>query len=68
MKQEFVKAILHGYMIIEQRYETEKGVYTIRIVRYSDSEYFIKYLNDRVVECCNLRKAKVFKKMKGEGL
>lgn len=58
MKYEYIKAVRHGKIIKQQNFPTEKGVYTISLVRYNDNIYFYKQLNEKIVECCNLNKIK----------
>ena len=56
MKQEFIKAVRHGKIIKQQTFPTEKGTYTINLVRYGSDIYFYKQLNEKIVEVCNLSK------------
>lgn len=56
MKQEFIKAIRHGKIVKQQIFPTEKGTYTISLVRYGSDIYFYKQLNEKIVEVCNLSK------------
>ena len=56
MKQEFIKAARHGKIIKQQTFPTEKGTYTISLVRYGSDIYFYKQLNEKIVEVCNLSK------------
>ena len=56
MKQEFIKAVRHGKIVKQQTFPTEKGTYTISLVRYGSDIYFYKQLNEKIVEVCNLSK------------
>ena len=59
MRHEFVKALNHGKVIMTQTFVTEKGTYKIDIIRYEKYIYYMKYLNDNIVECRNLNKTRV---------
>lgn len=58
MKKEFIDAIFEGEIVKQQAFITEKGVYQLFMVRRENDIYFYKYLNGKMVECCNLNKAK----------
>lgn len=61
MKPEYLSASTNGEVITNQTFMTEKGAYQIVLVRYKNSVYFYKYLNGKLVECCNLNKKKPMK-------
>lgn len=54
----FTKAINHGKVVKTQSFETDKGVYKINLIRYDNDIYFVKYQDEKIVECCNLSKVK----------
>lgn len=54
MKTEFIKAIDNGEVVKTQAFITDKGCYQIFLVREGGCIYFYKYLNGKMVECCNL--------------
>lgn len=54
----FTKAINHGKVVKTQSFETDKGVYKINLIRFEDDIYFVKYRDEKIVECCNLSKVK----------
>lgn len=56
MKKEFIDAIYDGELVKSQLFETPKGVYKTMHVRNGSDIYYYKYLNDELVECCNLSK------------
>ena len=58
MKKEFINAIFEGEIVKQQTFITEKGAYKLFMVRRENDIYFYKYLNNNMVECCNLSKAK----------
>ncbi len=58
MKKEFINAIFEGEIVKQQTFITEKGAYQLFMVRRENDIYFYKYLNSKMVECCNLSKAK----------
>lgn len=58
MIHEFHKALNHGKVIKSQKFETDKGVYKIDLIRYQEMIYMAKYQNDKIVEVCNLSKMK----------
>ena len=58
MKYRFIKALEHGEVVMNQEFETDKGVYKITLIRYKNDIYYFKYKNGRIVECNNLSKAK----------
>lgn len=61
MKYEFINALKYGVTIKDQSFNTERGCYQIVLVRHKTSVYFFKYLNGKIVECCNLNKKKPMK-------
>lgn len=61
MRYEFVKALKYGVVVKDQSFMTERGCYQIVLVRHKESVYFFKYLNGKIVECCNLSKKKPMK-------
>ena len=54
MKKEFIDAIYDGEIVKVQEFETAKGNYKLVHVRNGFEIFFYKYLNDEMVECCNL--------------
>ena len=54
MKKESIDAIYDGEIVKSQTFVTEKGCYQIFIVRTDKGIFFYKYLNGKMVECCNL--------------
>lgn len=58
MKLEFICAETKGHILLENRFETEKGKYRIVISRYNSDIYFFKYRNGDLLECQNLSTAK----------
>ena len=58
MKLEFICAEVKGHILMDNRFETEKGVYRIVIRRYKNHIYFFKYRNDNLLECQDLSIAK----------
>ena len=58
MLHEFVRAINHGKVIKSQMFGTDKGIYKIDLIKFEDHIYFVKYKDDKVVECCNLNKTR----------
>lgn len=58
MKLEFICAETKGSILLENRFETEKGKYQIVIRRYNSNLYFFKYRNGDLLECQNLSTAK----------
>lgn len=46
----------YGALIKRNDFETKKGFYTIRLIRYNGNIYFHKMLDSRVVEVMNLTK------------
>ena len=57
MKKEFIDAIFEGEIVKQQTFITEKGAYQLFMVRRENDIYFYKYLDGKMVECCNLNKA-----------
>ena len=47
-------------------FNSATGFYQIELIRYDNDIFFVKKLNCKVVECCNLNKAKAIEKNKGE--
>lgn len=45
-----------GTVVKENTFETNKGNYTIRIIKHVEQLYFHKTLNGQIVECVNLMK------------
>ena len=66
MKQEYMDAIKYGKVIKHQTFLTDRGGYQIVLVRYKNSVYFYKYLNGKIVECCNLNRKKSEKEKEKE--
>ena len=58
MKKAFIDAIFEGEIVKQQTFITEKGAYQLFMVRRENDIYFYKYLDGKMVECCNLSKAK----------
>ena len=58
MKYRFIEALKKGQIVKNQAFDTDKGTYKVTLIRYKNDIYFFKYLNDKVVECCNLSRAK----------
>ena len=56
MKKVFENALNKGKLIKYQGFKTEKGKYAIGLICYRKDIYFFKWLNDVIVECCNLSK------------
>ena len=56
MKKEFIDAIYDGEIVKVQEFETKKGVYKLINVRNEADMYLYKYLDEELVECCNLSK------------
>lgn len=56
MKKVFENALNKGKLIKYQGFRTEKGKYAIGLICYRKDIYFFKWLNDVIVECCNLSK------------
>lgn len=54
MKTQFIKAINNGEIVKTQAFVTDRGIYQIFLVRSEGFIYFYKYLNGKMVECCNL--------------
>ena len=54
MKNIHTKALIKGKVIKAQKFETQRGTYTINIIRYRGELYFYKYLDGVLMECCNL--------------
>lgn len=58
MKTDCMEAITAGKVVKTQSFETERGTYAIALIRHKGEIYFYKYLNGKIVECCNLSKKK----------
>lgn len=58
MKREFTLAETNGKILIENRFETEKGNYRVVVSRYRAQIYFFKYRDGKLLECQNLTMAK----------
>lgn len=58
MKHEFMVAETNGFILMDNRFETEKGEYRITIKRHRSAIYFFKYRNGKLLECQNLSTAK----------
>lgn len=58
MKYRFIEALKKGEVVKDQSFETDKGVYQIKLIRYKNDIYFFKYRNGKVLECNNLTRAK----------
>ena len=56
MKKVFENALAKGKLVKYQGFRTEKGLYAIGLDCYRKDIYFFKWLNDNIVECCNLSK------------
>lgn len=56
MKHEYICAETKGRVLLDNRFETEKGKYQITIRRYNSDIYFFKYRNGNLLECQNLSK------------
>ena len=54
MKLQFINAINNGEIVKTQTFITDKGCYQLIHVRSEGCIYFYKYLNGKMVECCNL--------------
>ena len=65
MKKEYIDAIYEGEIVKNQHFVTDKGIYDVVLVRQGSEIYFYKYLNRKLVECCNLSKAKGIKIVEG---
>lgn len=66
MRHEFERAINDGTVVMSQSFVTDKGTYKIHIIRHNKYIYFVKYLNDNIVECRNLNKTRLVKEKKDE--
>ena len=64
MKPENTKTIEFGELVKYQMFNSATGFYQIELIRYENDIFFVKKLNGKVVECCNLNKAKVVEKGK----
>jgi hypothetical protein len=58
MRQDCMNAITEGKVIKTQSFETLKGTYAITLIRHKGEIFFYKYLNSKLVECCNLNQKK----------
>ena len=59
MLHEFRKAINRGVVVKSQKFTTKDDtVYRIDLIRFEFQVYFVKYKNDKIVECCNLNTIK----------
>lgn len=56
MKMEYIDAIYDGEIVKTQTFVTDKGTYQVFLLRNEGDIYFYKYLNGKMVECCNLSK------------
>ena len=56
MKKVFENALNKGKLIKYQGFKTEKGLYAIALISYRNDIFFFKYLDNKIVECCNLSK------------
>lgn len=65
MKYRFIEAYKNGVIVKDQKFNTDKGVYRITLVRYKNDVYFYKFRDGKIVECNNLTRAKT-KSMKSE--
>lgn len=54
MKIKHAHALKYGRVVKSQSFETAKGIYRIVLVRYREALYFAKYLDDKIVECCEV--------------
>lgn len=54
MKVKHAHAIKYGRVVKSQSFETAKGVYKIVLIRYREAVYFVKYLGEKIVECCEV--------------
>lgn len=59
MRKDFIKAAKKGSVIKSQNYTTERGAYKLVFVNHEGDIYFYKYLNGKLVECCNLSKSPI---------
>lgn len=67
MKYEFIEAYKNGDIVKDQKFNTDKGVYRITLVRYNNDIYFFKFRDGKIVECNNMTKAKTrFIKERGD--
>lgn len=66
MKYKNYEAIKNGEIVKNQAFITERGAYQITLLRYKNEIYFCKYLNGKLVECCNLNRSKRMKAHKEE--
>lgn len=66
MKPYYMDALKKGTVVKSQKFETERGVYTVTLIRYKREVYFFKDLNGTIVECCNLNRFKVEEKKNAE--
>lgn len=58
MKYRFIEAFKNGVIVKDQKFNTDKGVYRITLVRYKNDVYFYKFRDGKIVECNNLTRAK----------
>ena len=58
MKPDCLDAITNGKLLKTQGFNTPKGMYGIALIRHKGDIYFVKYLNRKLVECCNLSQLK----------
>ena len=58
MKDIFVEAFKTGDIVKDQKFNTDRGVYRITLVRYMNDIYFYKFRDGKIVECNNLTRAK----------
>lgn len=58
MKYRFIEAFKNGDIVKDQKFNTDKGVYRITLVRYKNDIYFYKFRDGKIVECNNLSRAK----------
>lgn len=58
MRREYIHAEVKGQILLDNRFDTEKGVYQVTIRKYNSGIYFFKYRNGVLLECQNLSKMK----------
>ena len=54
MKEIFQEVLKRGTLIKENKFETTKGHFDIRLFELDDSVFFFKYKNSQIVECKQL--------------
>lgn len=54
MRVEYEKALKYGEILLENNFETKRGIYKLMYARRNNKIYMFKYRDDKLLECRNL--------------